>query len=74
MPTEHVYVPYNSRPARGKPYFAIGGVHWTAEGARNFMGDRAEWRRLRREGWKILKCKITPTAVGQTKRRAAKRT
>ena len=58
--TEHVYVPYNAKPASGKPYFAIGGVHRTANGARNFMGDDAEWKRLRRKGWRIVKCALHP--------------
>lgn len=56
--TEHIYVPINTRPKRGRPYFAIGGVHWTAQGARNFMGDEKEWRRLSREGWKIIKYEL----------------
>lgn len=58
MATEYVYVPFNSRPAKGKPYLAIGGVSYNASSARNFMGDADEWRRLSRQGWKILKCKI----------------
>lgn len=58
--TEHVYVPYNSRPAKGKPYFVIGGVGWSPTMARNFMGDAVEWRRLRRQGWQVVKCKIVP--------------
>lgn len=58
MHDEYVFVPYNTKPTRGKPYFAIGGVHWSAQGARNFMGDSAEWRRLSRQGWKIVKCKL----------------
>ena len=57
--TAYVYVPFNSKPRRGKPYFAIGGLSDNAASARNFMGDAAEWRRLSRQGWKILKCKIT---------------
>jgi hypothetical protein len=57
--TEYVYVPYNSQPEKGKPYFAIGGVHWSASGSRNFMGDAREWRKRRKMGWKIIKCKLT---------------
>lgn len=62
MASTYVYVPFNARPARGKPYFAIGGVHWSAEGARNLMGDAATWKQARRKGWKIVKCKITAVA------------
>lgn len=60
MRATYVYVPYNSKPSRGKPYFAVGGVHWTAEGARNFMGSTFEWKQLRRMGWKIVKCRLSP--------------
>lgn len=56
----YIYVPFNTRPKRGNPYFAIGGVHWTAKGARNFMGNEKQWRTLSRQGWKIFKCKLDP--------------
>lgn len=52
---DHVYVAFNSRPDRGKPYLAIGSMSWSAQRARDFMGDAKEWRRLSRGGWKIIK-------------------
>lgn len=62
--TEHLFVPFNTMPKKGKPYFAIGGTHWSARGARNFMGDEKEWRRLSRAGWKIIKYAL-PTPKGR---------
>jgi hypothetical protein len=57
MKAQFVYVPYNTK---GR-YFAMGGVSHSAERARNFMAsDKDEWRRDRRKGWKILKCKLVP--------------
>ena len=59
--TEHVYVPYNpERGVKGGGYFAIGGVHWSPTGARDFLGGGREWRRLYRQGWRIVKCKLVP--------------
>lgn len=58
MATEHIFVAYNSRPTKGKPYFAIGSIHWCAQGARDFMGGSAEWRKLSRAGWRIIKYRL----------------
>lgn len=63
--SEHVYVPFNSRPTSGKSYFAIGGCHWSPEGARNFMGDKKTWEACRRNGWKIVRCKLVPVRTGK---------
>lgn len=63
--SEPAFVPMSTR---GKPYFATGCVRWTAgEARRAFTIDRVEWRREYRQGWRIVKVRISVLTGGQIK-------
>jgi len=65
--SEFAFIPMNSgnkKAGRTTPSFAISSVHWTARLARkNFTDDdRISWAKLKQNGWRIVKVKITEIA------------
>ena len=63
--TEKAFIPMNIGKRHGKPWFAVAELNWTASGARKGMtkhdprGHHEAWRLLRKDGWRIVRVKVS---------------
>lgn len=63
---ETAFIPMNdARHTKGKPWFAIACLAWTASMAREALtkndprGHKEAWRLSRKDGWHIVKVRVT---------------
>jgi hypothetical protein len=60
---EAAFIPMKT-PKKGKPYFAVRCLDWSANGAREqFCGGAIDpphhWKESKKDGWRIVKVRVS---------------